>query len=87
MPRRLSCLPVSTAPRHLNHISQNYGGVGGAGGRVRQLTSSSKAPPPPGRPTSAAPPQPKDKGQAALEKSERLHAELKEVRSCMCILF
>ena len=59
------------------------------GGAQRLFASSTKAPPStspsPLTTTGASPPaasasaKPRDKGQEAIEKSERLHAEVKEV--------
>jgi hypothetical protein len=48
----------------------------------RMLASSSKAPPPVRSPT-----QTKDVTQEAIEKSERLHAELTEVRANLNIKY
>eukprot|EP00571_Detonula_confervacea_P002983 CAMPEP_0172313258 /NCGR_PEP_ID=MMETSP1058-20130122/19855_1 /TAXON_ID=83371 /ORGANISM="Detonula confervacea, Strain CCMP 353" /LENGTH=330 /DNA_ID=CAMNT_0013026881 /DNA_START=71 /DNA_END=1063 /DNA_ORIENTATION=+ len=64
-------LPVSAAPGSLNSTS-HYGGV------QRLLASSSKSPTPV-RPTTHVSSQTKDKGQEAIEKSQRLHAELSEM--------
>jgi len=59
-------LPISAAPGSLNSTS-HHGGV------QRLLASSSKAPPV--IPTNAV----RDKGQEAIDKAERLHAELNEM--------
>ncbi|KAL7537744.1 hypothetical protein ACHAXR_008030 [Thalassiosira sp. AJA248-18] len=68
----LGALSIGSSRGSLNNLkSNNNGGV------QRLLASSSKAPPP-ARPAPASL-QPKDKGQEAIEKSERLHAELTEM--------
>ena len=56
------------------------------GGAQRLFASSTKAPPSPSTatgtgasPSASASAKPRDKGQEAIEKSERLHVEVKEV--------
>ena len=79
--RGIALHPISF-PTTIGAASQrnNNGGV-----LLRSLVSSSStsksnvAVPPAARPTTP-PVQPKGKGQEAIEKSERLHAELREVR-------